>query len=140
MPQGRVLVVDDVMTNLDVARGLMMPYGLTIDCALSGREAIGLIRAIPDNAPASGKYDVIFMDHMMPGMDGVEATRVIRKEIGTEYARTVPIVALTANAIFGSSEMFLQNGFDGFISKPIDIYQLDAILNQWVNKEESAKA
>jgi signal transduction histidine kinase/CheY-like chemotaxis protein len=140
MPKGRVLVVDDVMTNLDVARGLMIPYGLTIDCVLSGREAIDLIRAIPDDAHSSEKYDIVFMDHMMPDMDGVEATRVIRQEIGTEYARTVPIVALTANALSGSSEMFLRNGFDGFISKPIDIYRLDATLNQWVDKKEERKA
>jgi signal transduction histidine kinase/CheY-like chemotaxis protein/HPt (histidine-containing phosphotransfer) domain-containing protein len=140
MPQGRVLVVDDVRTNLAVARGLMMPYGLTIDSALSGREAIDIIRAVSDNASASGRYDIIFMDHMMPEMDGMEATRIIRNEIGTEYARTVPIVALTANALSGSREMFLRNGFDGFISKPIDIYELDAALKQWVNKKEGAEA
>jgi signal transduction histidine kinase/AmiR/NasT family two-component response regulator len=139
MPQGRVLVVDDVMTNLAVARGLMIPYGLTIDCVRSGREAIDIIRAVSDKAPASEKYDIIFMDHMMPGLDGVEATRIIRKEIGTEYARSVPIVALTANALSGSREMFLQNGFNGFISKPIDIFELDAALNQWVNRKESAE-
>ncbi|MDR1481690.1 MAG: transporter substrate-binding domain-containing protein [Synergistaceae bacterium] len=140
MPQGRVLVVDDVMTNLDVARGLMMPYGLTVDCVSGGREAIGLIRAISDDIPDSGKYDIIFMDHMMPGMDGVETTRVIRKEIGTEYARTVPIVALTANALSGSRDMFLRNGFNGFISKPIDIHRLDETLNQWVDKKERVKS
>jgi CheY-like chemotaxis protein/HPt (histidine-containing phosphotransfer) domain-containing protein len=140
MPQGRVLVVDDVMTNLAVARGLMIPYGLTIDCARSGREAVDIIRAVSDNAPASEKYDIIFMDHMMPKMDGVEATRIIRNEIGTEYARTVPIVALTANALSGSREMFLRNGFDGFISKPVDLYELDAALHQWVNKKKGAEA
>jgi signal transduction histidine kinase/CheY-like chemotaxis protein len=139
MPYGRVLVVDDVVTNLDVAKGLMMPYGLTIDCVLSGQEAVDIIRATPDGVPASEKYDIIFMDHMMPGMDGVETTRVIRGEIGTEYARTVPIIALTANALSGSNEMFLQNGFDGFISKPIDIFRLDAVLNKWVNDKQSAK-
>ncbi|MDR1359726.1 MAG: response regulator [Deltaproteobacteria bacterium] len=140
MPQGRVLVVDDVMVNLNVARGLMMPYGLTIDCALSAGEAIERIRAIPDHAPASGKYDLIFMDHMMPGMDGMEAVWVIRTEIATEYARTVPIVALTANAISGSSEMFLENGFNGFLSKPIDLFQLDAVLNQWITKKEDPES
>jgi CheY-like chemotaxis protein len=140
MPYGRVLVVDDVMTNLDVAKGLMMPYGLTIDCVLSGREAIDIIRATPDDAPDSDKYDIVFMDHMMPGMDGVEATRIIRGGIGTEYARTVPIVAFTANAISGSNEMFLQNGFDGFIPKPIDIFQLDAALNKWIHNKQNAPA
>jgi CheY-like chemotaxis protein/HPt (histidine-containing phosphotransfer) domain-containing protein len=140
MPQGRVLVVDDLMMNLDVAKGLMLPYGLTIDCVRSGREAIERIRAIPDDAPSSCKYDAIFMDHMMPGMDGVEATRIIREEIGTEYARSVPVVALTANAVSGTRDMFLANGFNGFISKPIDIHQLDAVLNQWVNRKESVSS
>jgi signal transduction histidine kinase/DNA-binding response OmpR family regulator len=140
MPYGRVLIVDDVVTNLDVAKGLMMPYGLTIDCVLSGREAIELIRATPDSAPASDRYDIVFMDHMMPEMDGVEAARVIRSEIGTEYAKTVPIIALTANAISGSDEMFLQNGFDGFISKPIDIFRLDAALNKWIHDRQNATA
>jgi HPt (histidine-containing phosphotransfer) domain-containing protein len=77
------------------------------------------------------------MDHMMPGMDGLEATRLIR-EIGTEYARMVPIIAFTANALSGNDEMFLQNGFDGFIPKPIDIFRLDAALNKWVRKQDAA--
>ncbi|MDR1978980.1 MAG: response regulator [Synergistaceae bacterium] len=130
MPYGRVLVVDDVATNLDVSRGLMLPYGLTIDCTLSGREAIEKIRS------EMVKYDVIFMDHMMPEMDGVEATRVIRNEIGTEYAKTIPIVALTANALAGNEEMFLAKGFNAFISKPIDIMRLDMILNRWVRDRQ----
>jgi CheY-like chemotaxis protein len=126
MPYGKVLIVDDVPTNLDVARGLMLPYGLEIDTVAGGREAIEKIRA------EKTRYDVVFMDHMMPVMDGVEATRAIRSEIGTDYARTVPIIALTANALRGSEEMFLSNGFDAFISKPIDIIQLDAALNRWI--------
>ncbi|MDR2180021.1 MAG: response regulator [Synergistaceae bacterium] len=130
MPYGRVLVVDDVATNLDVSRGLMLPYGLTIDCTLSGREAIEKVRS------EVVKYDVIFMDHMMPEMDGIEATRIIRSEIGTEYAKTVPIVALTANALAGNEEMFLANGFNGYISKPIDIMRLDTILNRWVRGKQ----
>jgi len=130
MSYGKVLVVDDVPTNLDVARGLMLPYGLTIDFAGSGQEAIEKIR--------EGKlYDVVFMDHMMPKMDGIEATRIIRDGIGTEYARTVPIIALTANALVGNREMFLANGFNDFLSKPIDIVKLDAVLNQWVRDKQS---
>jgi len=69
---------------------------------------------------------------MMPGMDGVEATKIIREKIGTEYAKTVPIIALTANAILGNEEMFLRNGFQAFIPKPIEIARLDAVLRQWV--------
>ncbi|MDR0652193.1 MAG: response regulator [Synergistaceae bacterium] len=137
MPYGRVLVVDDVTTNLDVAKGLMIPYGLSIDCASSGREAIEKIRSISDGAPASEKYDIVFMDHMMPEMDGIETTRIIRCEIGTEYARTAPIIALTANAISGNEEMFLAAGFNGFIPKPIDIMKLDAALNRWVRDKQS---
>jgi CheY-like chemotaxis protein len=131
MPYGRVLVVDDVATNLDVAKGLMLPYGLTIDCVLSGPEAIDKIRA------GQVKYDAIFMDHMMPGMDGIEATRIIRQEIGTEYAKTVPIIALTANALAGNEEKFLVSGFNAFIAKPIDIMRLDVILNQWVRNRQN---
>ncbi|MDR1979943.1 MAG: response regulator [Synergistaceae bacterium] len=131
MPYGKVLIVDDVPTNLDVARGLMLPYGLEIDLAAGGREAIEKIRE------EKTRYDVVFMDHMMPEMDGIEAARVIRDEIGTDYARTVPIIALTANALRGNEEMFLSKGFDAFISKPIDIMQLDTALNRWVRDRRS---
>ncbi|MDR2295427.1 MAG: response regulator, partial [Clostridiales Family XIII bacterium] len=88
MPYARVLVVDDVVTNLDVAKGILLPYGLTVDCASGGREAVRLVRA------GNPRYDLIFMDHMMPEMDGIETVRVIREEIGTDYAKTVPIIAL----------------------------------------------
>jgi signal transduction histidine kinase/CheY-like chemotaxis protein/HPt (histidine-containing phosphotransfer) domain-containing protein len=131
MPYGKVLVVDDVPTNLDVAKGLMLPYGLAIDCVLSGPEAIERVRQ------GAVKYDVIFMDHMMPGMDGIEATKIIRSEIGTEYAGTVPIIALTANALAGNEEMFLASGFNGFLAKPIDIFKLDGALNQWVRDKQT---
>jgi PAS domain S-box-containing protein len=131
MPYGKVLVVDDVQTNLDVARGLMLPYGLTIDCVQSGLDAIEKIR------DEKIKYDVIFMDHMMPGMAGIEAAQIIRNEIGTEYAKSVPIIALTANALAGNEEMFLSSGFDSFIAKPIDIMRLDVLLNQWVRDKQA---
>jgi signal transduction histidine kinase/ActR/RegA family two-component response regulator len=121
----RVLVVDDVEINLEVARGLMEPYGLTVDCVLSGREAIEKIRQ------GEPWYHMILMDHMMPEMDGIEAVRIIRHEIDSEYARTIPIVALTANALAGNEEMFLGHGFNGFISKPIDIMRLDEMLKKW---------
>jgi CheY-like chemotaxis protein len=133
MPYGKVLVVDDLQTNLDVMTGLLMPYGLKVDTAISGMEAIERIRS------GEISYDVVFMDHMMPGMDGTEATRNIRNKIGTDYARTVPIIALTANAIAGSREMFLENGFNDFIPKPIDIKRLDIVLNQWVRDKQSAE-
>jgi CheY-like chemotaxis protein len=120
MPYGSALVVDDVETNLYVAKGLLSPYGLAVDTALSGPEAIAKIK--------SGRiYDIILMDHMMPEMDGIEATQKIREQ---GYAQ--PIVALTANAMSGQAEMFLSRGFDAFISKPIDLRQMDVTLNKLV--------
>ncbi|MDR0456565.1 MAG: response regulator [Treponema sp.] len=138
MPYGKVLVVDDVETNLDVAKGLMLPYGLSIDTALSGQEAIEKIQAA-GKKDESFRYDVIFMDHMMPGMDGLEAVRIIRTELPGNYGRTVPIIALTANALTGNEKMFLVHGCNAFISKPIDIMQLDTALNTWVRDKQSAE-
>jgi signal transduction histidine kinase/FixJ family two-component response regulator len=131
MPYGKVLVVDDVATNLDVAKGLMLPYGLHIDCVSSGHAAVEKIRQ------GQVRYDAVFMDHMMPIMDGVEAVRIIREEIGTEYAKTVPIIALTANALAGKEEMFRSKGFNDFISKPIDLMRLNTLLNLWVRDRQS---
>jgi len=132
MPYARVLIVDDVVTNLDVARGLMKPYNMQIDCVTSGQEAI---EAVLDKRV---RYNAIFMDHMMPGMDGIEATRRIR-EIDSDYAKNIPIIALTANAIVGNEEMFLQKGFQAFISKPIEIAYLDAVIREWIRDEEQEK-
>ena len=134
LPYARVLVVDDVITNLDVARGMMKPYGMQIDCVQSGQEAIDAIRR------ERVIYNAVFMDHMMPDMDGIEATRIIREEIGTEYAKTIPIIALTANAIVGNEEMFISRGFQAFISKPIEIDRLDAVIREWIQDEELEKS
>jgi len=124
MPYGSVLVVDDVKSNLFVARGLLAPYGLQIDAVESGAEAVEKIK--------NGKeYDIIFMDHMMPEMDGIETTKIIRS---SGYSR--PIIALTANALVGQAEMFMRNGFDGFIPKPIDSRRLNAILNEFVRDKK----
>ena len=127
MPYGRVLIVDDVETNLYVAKGLMAPYGLQIDLVSSGFEAI-------DKIKEGTEYDIIFMDHMMPRMDGIETTKQLRNS-----GYTAPIVALTANAISGQAEMFLKNGFDDFISKPIDIRQLNASLNRLIRDKQSSE-
>jgi CheY-like chemotaxis protein len=124
MPYGKVLVVDDVETNLYVAKGLMMPYRLNIETAISGFAAIDLISK-------GNTYDIIFMDHMMPKMDGIEATKRLRKA-----GYTSPIVALTANAVVGQAEVFLENGFDEFISKPIDMRQLNAVLNKLIRDKQ----
>jgi signal transduction histidine kinase/DNA-binding response OmpR family regulator/HPt (histidine-containing phosphotransfer) domain-containing protein len=147
MPYGKVLVVDDVSTNLDVMRGLLLPYGLRIDCAGGGEEAVEKVRRATTE-PGAPRYDMIFMDHMMPGMDGIEAVRIIRNEINADprleelfgcpdYAKNVPIIALTANALNGNREMFLSKGFNGFISKPIDLIQLDAVLNTWIRNKQN---
>jgi signal transduction histidine kinase/FixJ family two-component response regulator/HPt (histidine-containing phosphotransfer) domain-containing protein len=133
MPYGKVLVVDDLQTNLDVMTGLLAPYGLRVDTVLSGREAVDRIAA------GEPRYDLVFMDHMMPGMDGIEAVGLIRNELGTEYARTVPVVVLTANAIAGNREMFLESGFNDFVPKPVDIKLLDAVLNRWVREDRGAE-
>jgi CheY-like chemotaxis protein len=125
MPYGRVLVVDDVETNLYVARGLLAPYGLSIDTAMSGFDAVDRIRD-------GSVYDIIFMDHMMPKMDGIEATKLIRS-----LGYKAPVVALTANALAGQIDMFLNNGFDDFISKPIDIRQLNASLNKFIRDKQN---
>jgi signal transduction histidine kinase/DNA-binding response OmpR family regulator len=125
MPYGRVLVVDDMETNLYVAKGFLLPYGLIINTALSGMETI-------ENIKRGNVYDIIFMDHMMPEMDGIEAVRTIRA-----MGYTHPIVALTANAVAGQAEVFMANGFDGFISKPIDIRELNASLNKFVRNKQS---
>jgi signal transduction histidine kinase/DNA-binding response OmpR family regulator/HPt (histidine-containing phosphotransfer) domain-containing protein len=139
MPYGHVLLVDDVPTNLDVAEGLLSPYGLKVSCASSGRQAVELVAAVMDDEKDEGKYDLIFMDHMMPGMDGIEATHRIR-ELPSQYAKSVPIVAFTANAVPGTDKLFLDNGFNAFMAKPIDILQLDAALNRWVRKGRQDEA
>ncbi|MDR0641880.1 MAG: response regulator [Treponema sp.] len=133
IPYARVLVVDDVATNLDLARGIMKPYGMTVDCVNSGAAAISQIRS------GEPKYNAIFMDHMMPGMDGIEAVRIIRNEIDSDYARTVPIIALTANAIIGNDEMFLNNGFQDFLTKPIDIMKMNEAIDRWVRDKKLEK-
>ena len=124
MPYGKVLIVDDVESNLYVAKGLLAPYGLTIETAASGFEAI-------DKIKEGNVYDIVFMDHMMPKMDGIEATERIR-ELGYKH----PIVALTANAVAGQADIFLANGFDGFISKPIDMRELNAELKIFVRNKQ----
>jgi PAS domain S-box-containing protein len=125
MPYGSVLIVDDVESNLYVAKCLLQPYKLSIDTADDGMEAIEKIK--------DGKvYDIVFMDQMMPNMDGVEVVKVMR-----ESGYTATIIALTANAIVGQAEILLKSGFDDFISKPIDIRQMNYVLNKFVRDKQS---
>jgi len=131
-PKARILVVDDITTNLKVAEGLLLSYKIQVDTALSGAEAIDKIT----KATQLGRhYDLVFMDHMMPEMDGVEATKLIK-----EHEYDLPIIALTANAVSGTEKMLLANGFSDFLSKPIDVAKLDAILEKWIPKEKQEKA
>jgi CheY-like chemotaxis protein len=134
MPYAKVLVVDDVPINLNVARGLLKPYGMGVDCVSSGFDAITAIR------DEKAHYDAVFMDHMMPEMDGVETVRIIREKIGSDYAKNVPIIALTADAVVGKREMFLSSGFQDFLSKPIDVRDMDAVLNRWVRDKQKETA
>nr|AGS53254.1 hypothetical protein [uncultured bacterium contig00001] len=128
-PEAIVLIVDDIHTNLRVMEGLLAPFKMQVDLCLSGESALQMV--------AQKKYDVVFMDQMMPGIDGLETTKRIR-EMGGEF-KTMPIVALTANAVRGVKEMLLANGFSDFISKPVDISMLHAILTDWIPKGKQLK-
>jgi CheY-like chemotaxis protein len=143
-PDAKVLVVDDIESNLEVARGLLELYQINIDTASGGKEAIEMVQKNP--------YDLVFMDHMMPGMDGIEATAAIRKweaeqrgknkypefpkETPEVSPKGIPIIALTANAISGMREMFLENGFNDYISKPIELNNLDETMALWLPAEK----
>ncbi|MDR2793584.1 MAG: response regulator [Treponema sp.] len=122
----RVLVVDDNSINLTVALGFLGTHSIFPDTALNGFEALEKVKA--------KRYDLVFMDHMMPGMDGVEATKRIRG-LGGEF-RTLPIIALSANAVSGAHETFLAAGMDDFISKPIEAVQLNAVLLKYLPPEK----
>jgi CheY-like chemotaxis protein len=129
-PDTRILLVDDVSTNLIVAEGLLAPYRVQVDCCVSGEEALKLVEEHP--------YDIIFMDHMMPGMDGIETTAAIR---AMDRPGSPPlIIALTANAISGMREMFLDKGFNDYLSKPIELNKLDEILRKWIPEAKKKKA
>ena len=128
-PEAKVLVVDDINTNLKVAKGLLLPYGMQIELSNGGAEAIEAVK--------SREFDMVFMDHRMPGIDGVEAVERIRA-MGKQdsYFSELPIVALTANAVSGVREMFIEKGFSDFMPKPIDTVVLNATLNKWIPKQK----
>lgn len=127
----RVLVVDDNRINLKVAQGFLQSYGLNITNACSGPEAIELVK--------KNRYDIIFMDHMMPKMDGIEAVSIIRSQCG-DNGRLPVIIALTANAMEGVKDMFLKNGFQDFISKPLERRPLHELLLRWIPEEQRTKS
>lgn len=126
-PDAKVLVVDDNKVNLRVAKGLLGKFGIIPDLVDNGQDSVDLIRR-------KVKYDLVFMDHMMPGMDGIEATKMIRTS-GVQYAESVPVVALSANAVKGMEAEFLVGGMDDFLPKPIDLEKLAEILLKWLPQE-----
>lgn len=122
-PGMKVLIVDDNVINRKVARGFLKYYAFDLAEAENGPKAIELVRA--------NRYDIIFMDHMMPDMDGVEAAEIIRRDCGENGTAPV-MIALTANAMAGMREYFLEHGFHDFIAKPLDRKKLNQLLLSWV--------
>ncbi|MBO4900423.1 MAG: PocR ligand-binding domain-containing protein [Lachnospiraceae bacterium] len=125
----KALVVDDNIVNLTVAQGLLEPLKAQVDGAISGKEALRMME--------SNKYDIIFMDHMMPEMDGIDATKIIRQTM-PEY-NDVPIIALTANAVSGAKEMFLDAGMNDFVAKPIEVRSLIEIFRRYIPQDKIDK-
>ncbi len=123
-PGAEALVVDDEPMNLIVAQNILKRYGMHVTTAESGNEAVELCRA--------RNFDIVFMDHMMPGMDGIEAMKLIRAN--SRDKRELPIVALTANAVSTARETFLSVGFDGFVSKPVELVELERVLRRVMPK------
>lgn len=128
-PKAEILVVDDNAINLTVVKGLLNPLQMKIDTALSGKDAVLKV--------TDKRYDIIFMDHMMPEMDGVETTRVIRRLLGDNGQ--VPIIALTANAVEGTAKMFIDEGMNDFVTKPIEMRVIIAKLRKWLPAEKIEK-
>lgn len=125
----KVLVVDDVGSNLRVSQELLRLYGIEADVAKNSREAMSLVRM--------KRYDLVFMDHMMQDMDGIETTRKIRA-LGADdpYFADLPIIALTANVMAGSKESFLAAGMNGYLPKPIEMQKLTRVLEKWLPREK----
>ncbi len=121
----RALAVDDEEMNLMVAKGVLGNYGIEVDTCLSGKEAIARCETTA--------YDIIFLDHMMPGFDGVETLKRIR-ELRNGMYQDLPVIALTANTVSGAREMFRNEGFTEFIPKPIERMVLERVLRKVLPK------
>lgn len=124
----KILIVDDNKLNLKVAEKLLRPYGFQVTVVTSGLACL--------NYTKKTKYDLIFLDHMMPEMDGIQTLRYLKQRV--DFVNT-PIVALTANAISGMKEMYLREGFDDYISKPIDRVKLDEVLRKHLKIDDNNK-
>ena len=129
-PTANILVVDDTRANLTVIKGLLKETGIQIDTVESGREALHKV--------AEKKYDVIFLDHRMPEMDGVETFHAMQ-EMEDTYNRNTPVIALTANAISGAREEYFKEGFTDYLSKPVDSGKLEEMLLQYIPKDKISK-
>lgn len=125
-PQAQILIVDDNEMNLKVAKGLLQPLQMNIDTASSGKMAIEMVQ--------EKRYHIVFMDHMMPVMDGVETTQNIRK-LPDEYIQNMPIIALTANAVMGAREIFKEAGMNDFVAKPIELKNICSKIRAWLPKD-----
>lgn len=125
-PDAHILIVDDNAVNLTVAVGLLKPLRMQMDTSTSAADAIEKIHHV--------KYDLIFMDHMMPEVDGIEATHIIRRLVPSY--NDVPIIALTANAIGGARDMFIKEGMNDFVAKPIDVKDIVSKLRKWLPGEK----
>lgn len=124
--EARILIVDDNEMNLKVAKGLLEPLKMQIDTAGDGKQALDKIQ--------KNTYDMVFMDHMMPVMDGVEAVKLLRNMEG-EYYQKLPVIALTANAVSGAKEAFVAAGMNDFVAKPIRIKEICAAIRKWLPQE-----
>jgi CheY-like chemotaxis protein len=125
-PNAHILVVDDNYTNLNVASAILEKYGANVLTALSGKDCLRLLK--------DQDVDMIFLDYMMPEMNGIDTLENIRKMPGSKYVQ-MPIIALTANVVSGAREMFIEAGFDDFMAKPISIDKMDRILRKYLRKE-----
>ncbi|MCI8876384.1 MAG: response regulator [Lachnospiraceae bacterium] len=127
LPDATILLVDDNEINREVAQALLEPFEMKIDVVSNGKEALDLVQ--------QNHYDLVFMDHYMPVMDGVEATRRIRSLEG-DYYKNLPILALTADAVQGVKEEFLAAGMNDFVSKPIAMKDITSALTRWIPKNK----
>ena len=130
-PEARILIVDDNEMNLKVATGLLEPLQMTMETADSGRRAIEMIQ---DRLEKGQPYHIIFMDHMMPVMDGVETTEEIRGMKG-EYYTNVPIITLSANALMDARVKFKEAGMDDFVAKPIELGEICKVIKRWLPRD-----
>ncbi|MDR2210886.1 MAG: response regulator [Spirochaetaceae bacterium] len=125
-PEFKVLVVDDLAVNLKITQGLLAPYQIQVTLCSEGKKALELVK--------NGDFDLVLMDHMMPGMDGIETTKAIRSMEGEKY-KNLPIIAMTANALTGVREQYLEIGFSDYYAKPLEVHRINALIEKWTPKE-----